>query len=193
MAFSLIGILSIIAQIAGILLLVDFFSGVFHWLEDSYGTEKTPVLGKLVVTPNIIHHHTPRDFVKSPFWHRNVVTASLGALIFAGWSVIFGPSWQIALFCVVGAFCNEFHCWAHRSPAENGPLISTLHRLRILQTPGHHAVHHTDPKNRAYCVLTNFINPALDRIEFWRRLESFVSFVLRVRPRPDTSGLQTEA
>jgi hypothetical protein len=179
--------LTIAIQIVSVLFLVDFFSGVFHWLEDSYATEQTPILGRYVVTPNITHHHHPRDFVKSPFWHRNFLTALLCSLIFAGVSLVFGAPWQLWLFCILGAFCNEFHCWAHRSPEENGPFITALHRLRILQSPQHHAIHHTNPKNRAYCVLTNFTNPLLDRIEFWRHAESLVVFLFRVKPRPDAS------
>jgi ubiquitin-conjugating enzyme E2 variant len=179
--------LVIAAQLAGVLLLIDFLSGFFHWLEDSYGTETTPVLGKLIVIPNLIHHREPRDFVKSAFWRRNVVTACLCLGLSSAYALVFGTSWRVYLFFVLGAFCNEFHCWAHRSPAENGPFIATLHRLRIIQTPGHHAVHHTDPKNRAYCVFTNLMNPMLDRIEFWRRLEGVIAVVLRVRPRLDPS------
>jgi len=179
--------LIIIAQIAGVLILVDFLSGVFHWFEDSYGREDTPVLGKLVVIPNIIHHRHPRRFVNSEFWRRNAVTMLLSLGIFAGVALTAGISWQLYLICALGGFCNEFHCWAHRGPEENGPIITAIHRLRIIQTPAHHAVHHTDPKNRAYCVLTNFTNPVLDRIEFWRRTEAVIAFVFRIRPRPDAS------
>ena len=174
-------------QIIAVLFLVDFLSGVFHWLEDSYASERTPLLGRFIVTPNIIHHHQPRDFVRSPFWHRNIVTMILSAFIFIAVALLFGTTWRLYLLCALGAFCNEFHCWAHRSPQENGPFITALHRLRILQTPHHHATHHTDPKNRAYCVFTNYTNPLLDRIEFWRRTEAVISFIFGIRPRPDAS------
>ncbi len=183
----LTGIIVIAAKAAGIVILVDFFSGVFHWIEDSYGTAETPIIGKLVVIPNLIHHRQPRDFVKSPFWRRNTVTIALSLVIFLGLARIWGVTWELCLFCVLGGLCNEFHCWAHRSPEENGRVITWLHRLRILQTPGHHAVHHTDPKNRAYCVLTNYTNPVLDKMEFWRRTEWVIGLLTGVRPRPDAS------
>jgi len=160
--FTAIGVAQIIAWIVVVILAVDFLSGVFHWLEDSYARPETPVLGRFVVNPNIIHHHHPRDFVKSPFWHRNIVTAMLGGIVFVLAAATMGITWQLILLCGIGAFCNEFHCWAHRSAEENGAVITALHRLRILQTPRHHATHHTDPKNRAYCVLTNYTNPVLD-------------------------------
>jgi ubiquitin-conjugating enzyme E2 variant len=51
--------LQILLQALGVILLADFLTGVFHWLEDAYGTEDTPVLGPLVIKPNIVHHHYP--------------------------------------------------------------------------------------------------------------------------------------
>jgi hypothetical protein len=176
-----------VSQVAGVLILIDFLSGVFHWIEDSYGSEMTPVFGRLVVIPNNIHHRQPRDFVRSAFWHRNIITFILCLSLSISYVLLFGASWRLYLFCGLGAFCNEYHCWAHRSAVENGKLITALHRLRLIQTPRHHAIHHTDPKNRAYCVFTNLINPALDKIEFWRRLEAGVALILRVHPRPDAS------
>ena len=184
---NLIALLLIILQIIAILILVDFFSGFFHWIEDSYFTENIPLIGRFIIIPNIIHHHSPRHFTKSPFWHRNLVTAILCSIIFTFISLLFGATWQVGLFCLVGAFCNEFHCWAHRTQKENGPIISLLHSCSIIQTPSHHSTHHTNPKARAYCVLTNFLNPILDWVEFWRKLEDIVAFIFRIRPRPDQS------
>src|SRR3954470_15441550 len=72
-------------------------------------------------------------------------------------------------------------------------LISFLQRLRLIQTPQHHAKHHTDPKNSAYCVLTNFLNPALDSIRFWDVLERMIWVLFRLRRRVDTSVASTPA
>jgi len=81
------------------------------------------------------------------------------------------------------------HKWAHRTPAENGRLISLLQRARLVQSPAHHARHHTDPKNSHYCVLTNFLNPLLDGIRLWELLEWLILKVLGVRRRLDTPVL----
>jgi len=53
-------ILEILLKTIAILLLVDFISGVLHWLEDAYGNEEWPIIGKQITKPNIIHHHDPR-------------------------------------------------------------------------------------------------------------------------------------
>jgi ubiquitin-conjugating enzyme E2 variant len=74
------------------------------------------------------------------------------------------------------------------SRRENGPLINLLHNLRILQSPKHHAIHHTDPKSTHYCVITEFLNPILERIRFWTRLECSLWRTFRIRRRSDTSN-----
>jgi ubiquitin-conjugating enzyme E2 variant len=71
----------------------------------------------------------------------------------------------------LGINANQIHKWAHRSPPENGPLVSLLQRARLVQTLRHHAFHPADPKYSHYCVLTNFLNPVFDGIRFWPALE----------------------
>ncbi|CAN5804231.1 hypothetical protein BH09VER1_BH09VER1_49720 [soil metagenome] len=168
-----------------IFLLVDFVSGFVHWIEDSYFSENTPVIGPLVVAPNILHHRSPRHFIKGNFWQRNDTTILPCGAILALGTLAGGFHWQLLLFCLALSLSNELHCWAHRSPQENGRVIAFLHKRGWIQTPAHHAVHHTDPKNRAYCTLTNLLNPVLDRLEIWRRLELAIRAVFGIATRPD--------
>ena len=82
---------------------------------------------------------------------------------------------------------NEIHCWTHRSPRENGKIITFLQRAKILQSPRGHAVHHTDPKDRSYCTVTDWLNPLLDRFDFFARLERFVLQTTGLKRRVDES------
>ena len=66
-------------------------------------------------------------------------------------------------------------------------LSGLLQRIRLVQTPRHHALHHTDPKNSHYCVLTNFLNPILDGLRLWDGLEWTIHALLGVHRRTDTS------
>jgi ubiquitin-conjugating enzyme E2 variant len=178
---------TIILEIIATVLIADFVSGFFHWLEDAYGREHWLITGSLVTRPNILRHHEPRYFTRHTWlqssWDLLCVAI---AILLAAW--FFGLlTWQVWLFAVLGANANQIHKWAHRTPAENGFIISTLQRIRLVQTPRHHACHHTDPKNSHYCVLTDFLNPVLDGIRFWERLEGLIWMMFRVRRRPDTS------
>jgi hypothetical protein len=176
-----------LAQVFGLVLLADLVAGVVHWLEDAYGTEKTPIVGPLFIRPNIVHHHFPRFFTRLTWWQSSWDLALLGAL---GLGVAWGfgcLTWQLALFVVVGVNANQVHKWAHRTRTENGPVISFFQDIHVLQSPRQHAIHHTDPKNTYYCPITNVLNPVLEKISFWPRLEKAIERVTGLRHRDDTS------
>ena len=180
-------ILSIALQVPLIVAAADFLAGVVHWLEDAYGHEDTPVLGPLVIRPNIVHHHHPRFFTHFGWFYSSWMLLVVGVAVLLGaWA--FGVlSWQLALFVAISVNANEVHKWSHRTRAENGRIISALQDWRILQTPRQHAVHHTDPKNTYYCPITNIVNPILEHLHFWQGLEAIIERVTGVKHREDTS------
>jgi ubiquitin-conjugating enzyme E2 variant len=177
----------VIVEIIVAVLVADFLSGLFHWLEDAYGREDWPLIGRLVTKPNILHHHDPRYFTRHSWFQSSWLLLCIGfAVVVIAW--LFGVlTWQVWLVVILGANANQIHKWAHQTPSENGPFISLLQRIRLIQTPRHHGRHHTNPKNSHYCVLTNFLNPILDGIKLWNTLESVIGALSGVRRRIDTS------
>ena len=180
--------LQVLLQALGVILLADFLAGVFHWLEDAYGTEDTPVLGPLVIKPNIVHHHYPRSFTKLTWWQSSWELLLIGALIIGvvAWAGVL--TWHVWLFVLLCANANQVHKWSHQTRAENGRVVSFLQDCWILQTPRQHALHHTDPKNTYYCPLTNLLNPALEAVRFWDCLESVIETLTGATHRQDTSN-----
>jgi hypothetical protein len=180
--------LQTILQALGVILLADFVAGLVHWLEDAYGTEATPVIGALMIKPNIIHHHYPRHFTKNNWWQSSWDLLALGMIIL-GLAACFGYfNWQVVLFILISVNSNQVHKWSHMTRAEVGPVVAFLQDIRVLQTPRQHALHHTDPKNTYYCPVTNFMNPALEVIDFWGRLEALIEFFSGISHRLDTSN-----
>jgi ubiquitin-conjugating enzyme E2 variant len=171
----------------GCIVLVDFLSGLVHWLEDAYGQPDWPISGKWITQPNILHHHDGRHFIRHSWAHRADALLLMGGMTVMVCYCLGCLNWMVWLVVLVGVNANEFHKWAHCSKAENGRLITLLHRLRILQTPAHHAHHHRGGKNTHYCVVTNFVNPILDAIRLWDILEWVVFQVTRVPRRNDDS------
>ena len=174
-------------KVLACVLIADFLSGLFHWIEDTFFDLETPVIGRWVVRHNIVHHHDPRAFVAKSWYRsaRSTMFLSAAGLTLAAAAGYF--NWMTLLVALLCANANEIHKWSHRTRRENGPLIVALQRLRILQTPAHHAAHHRNGKDTHYCVIINFMNPVLDALDFWRGLEWLLCRCLGLRKRPDAS------
>ena len=180
-------ILNISWQAPLVILAAELVAGFVHWFEDAYIRDDTPVVGRLVGRPNTVHHHFPRYMTRHNWWQssRELVLLSAIPVLAAWW--LHCLTWHVWLFAALSANANEFHKWSHRTRKENGRIISLLQDAHILQTAKHHARHHTDPKNSHYCTVTNFLNPVLDRICFWDRLEWLLARTIGLKRRPDTS------
>ncbi|MDJ0920917.1 MAG: fatty acid desaturase CarF family protein [Henriciella sp.] len=173
-------------KVFGGLYLADAISGVFHWFEDRYGNPKWPVLGH-TIRENQQHHHTPRSFLKGTLWTRNREVWAIGTVFliifyFVGWLNLFTGA-----AVIFGMFANEIHAAAHRSPKENGPVITALQKTGLMQSHKHHAAHHRKGKDSHYCVMTNHLNPALERLQVFQRLERLIKWSTGVVPRLDDS------
>lgn len=172
----------------GAVLLADFFSGLVHWAEDAYARADTPLIGKWIGKANIEHHIKPRAFVA-----RNYLQSSWDLVLLAV-VVLLGAAWLDRLSCAVWVFAiavanaNQIHKWAHRAPHENGWLITSLQKLKLLQTQRHHGRHHSGKKDSYYCSITNFVNPILEELEFWNLLERFNARVFGLTRKPDPSS-----
>ncbi len=179
--------LSLLAQFAATVFTAEFAAGFVHWFEDAYIRERTPVVGRFIGRPNIVHHHYPRFMTRHTWWQSSwdLVLISV-ALLVAAWG--FGMlTWHVWLFTILAANANEFHKWEHRTRKENGRVISFLQDIKLLQTSKHHALHHTDPKNSHYCTITNVLNPVLDTLRFWDSLEWLLAKAIGLKRQPDTS------
>ncbi len=170
-------------ELVAVWLLVDFVSGVTHWAEDSYGRETTPVIGRWVVGPNLLHHRDASAFVSRNWLASSWDLAAAGATILAVAGLAGMLTWHVGLFVLLGANANQIHKWNHMRRSHVPLAIRALQRLYLLQSPRHHAQHHRGTKDSHYCVITELLNPLLDRVGWWRMLERLLTPFLGL-PRP---------
>ncbi|MBL9189484.1 MAG: hypothetical protein JNK23_18520 [Opitutaceae bacterium] len=177
-----------LAQALGVVMLADFVAGVVHWLEDAYGSPDTPVVGPILIRPNIVHHHFPRFFTKLSWWQSSwdIVLVAAALLAVAWWAGLL--TWHVWLFAFVAVNANQVHKWSHQTRKENGPIVSFFQDIGLLLSPRQHAIHHSDPKNTFYCPITNLLNPVLERIRFWPRAEWLIERATGISHRKDTSN-----
>ena len=176
----------VLGQAAGVYLLVDFISGIIHWSEDRYGSETTPFVGN-AIRKNILHHHRPRHITRIPLWEAASPTFFIALSLFGLGTLLGFFGWQLLFLMLLGMNVNTVHRWAHSTPRELPWVIRTLQRLRLIQTPKHHAIHHGLPRVTHYCAFTNWLNPVLEKIRFWRGVEWCIATLTGIHPREDDS------
>ncbi len=168
-------------QIFGLYILADFFTGLFHWWEDTYGNPKWLIIGKHLIMPNLNHHIKPRAIVESTYWHRVKLSVLVAIVLIAILALCQVLNWQICFFLLLASQGNEFHAITHRTERENGAFITLLQKLKILQSKKEHGLHHTKPYDKNFCVMTSFTNGILAKFNFWFHLEEFFS-LLGIKP-----------
>lgn len=153
----------------------DFLTGLFHWWEDRYSDPNWPIIGKLVAEPNLRHHEDPLHFTKGNYFYRNYTTLIPCLIIFF---LIFPNKWCI--IPLMASQANEIHCWSH---LKCNWFIRMLQSTGIIQGPKSHLIHHKSPYEVRFCVMTDWLNPFLDTLQFWRLLEvvAFKFFGWKVR------------
>ena len=179
---------TLLVQGVATVLLADFVSGVVHWAEDAYARPTTPLLGR-VARDNLRHHWRPREFLARS-WLRSSWDLALGGALVVGIAAAAGwLSWHVVLFAVLVVNANQIHKWAHMNRSELPFLVGVLQRLYLLQTARHHGRHHAGTRTTHYCVITNFLNPLLEEIGLWSRLEAAIERWSGVRRRNEAEEL----
>lgn len=158
-------------------LLADLLAGFWHWIEDRYFEEHWPLIGEYVAKPNNLHHKKPTAFLVHSYWQRNWTTLLPAAI---GFLLTF-PNPLCLVFLFVSQ-ANEIHAWAH-SKGKVSSWIAALQRTGLIQSPKHHADHHRNPFDVKYCVMSDWLNPILDHVQFWHRLERVIHAVTGLRPK----------
>lgn len=157
--------------------LADLLAGSVHWIADRFFEPTTPLLGPLLIAPFREHHEDPLGITRHDFFEVSGNNALVVVPIVAILASLPLAADTTSRFLVVvaisatlaGVATNLFHAWAH-SPSP--PRVARLlHVSGLVLTPGRHARHHRGDHDRAYCVTSGWLNPILDRIEFFGRLE----------------------
>ena len=170
-----IAIVSYIGCFAVSVLIADLLSGLIHWADDTWlAPGKSALLDRFIVTDNIDHHRNPGNIRTASYWGINRVTIALAAVVTALLLLFHVHAWEAYLVIALLSHSNQVHRWAHSS--NNPRIVTFLQRYGILQSAAHHAKHHKNPYASRYCAITEYLNPVLDRIRFWRALENVVAF-----------------
>jgi ubiquitin-conjugating enzyme E2 variant len=111
---KLLGSIVWIALEAGLTVLcAEVFAGFVHWFEDAYIREDTPLIGRWMGRPNIIHHHYPRYMTRNNWWQSNYDVVIFGMCVVTTAWLAGVLTWEVWLFAVLCA--NATRCTSGRT------------------------------------------------------------------------------
>jgi plasmanylethanolamine desaturase len=170
----------------------DFGSGFVHWLADTWGTAEWPIIGKALIRPFREHHVDQKEITRHGFIETNgnncfisSPVATIAALLPDGTFCFFLAAMTFSM-CLAIFGTNQFHKWAHMDSPP--PYARVLQRANLILPPEHHAVHHTAPFAKYYCITVGWLNEALFRLRFFQILEKIVVRLTGLIPREDDIG-----
>jgi len=170
----------------------DFFSGVFHWIADTWGSLDTPVIGNTFIRSFREHHLDPTAIAHHDVFEANGDNCMIAVPMLMLTSFIhvknddiyylFVHNFVVTL-CFWVSLTNQIHKWSHtyRLPA----FVSWMMSCGLILSKKDHAVHHRNPFDKYYCITNGWLNPWLANIEFWKRLEAVITYVTGAIPRED--------
>ena len=172
-----IGLFVLLSGVVAGYLLADLLAGVVHWIADRFFERDTRILGPMLIAPFREHHDDALGITRHDFFEvtgNNALVTIPVVLLVAAFPISSGPFNHFLL--AIGAsstlflfLTNQFHRWAHM-PEPPGP-VRWLHATGLVLTPSRHARHHRGGHDCAYCVTSGWLNPLLDGLGLFDRLE----------------------
>jgi hypothetical protein len=162
-------------------LLADFLSGIGHWYEDKVLNK--PNLYKFlddIQRDNEIHHDVPSAMTRYTFWQTINTTALITVPITILLFLLDAPT-ILTLAAFFATFANQVHKYSHMPKGKRPKWVLLLQGTGLFITFEQHQSHHFDENGLvkkqnakiAYCPMTSWLNPVLDKINFWTHLERF--------------------
>lgn len=159
--------------------MADFLAGLVHWYEDKV-LDKALWYTTLeqISKDNELHHLNPVAMTRFSMWE-NIKTTAVITLPLSVVLYFLGLPMIVWLTVFFGTFGNLVHRFAHLPKGKRPAFVRFMQKTGLFITFEQHNKHHFEGKNVikkedakiCYCPMTTWLNPLLDKINFWSFLE----------------------
>jgi plasmanylethanolamine desaturase len=94
-------------------------------------------------------------------------------------------NWMIIFGVILGILTNEIHKWSHMVHSKPHRIIRFLQSAGLIISHEKHHAHHQGKFDSDYCIINGWMNPFLDKIDFWRKMERLITKYTGCIPRQD--------
>ena len=147
------------------LIVTDLISGLLHVvLDNPRSLALAPIRGLAQGFQR--HHQNPSNIYEMPLYqHLYVMHMPLTFLFIAVLPFQDAGMYVVFLSLVVGLHVMQMaHLWAHLPPDRVRGAVRLLHRSRVLLSKPEHDLHHTQPFDKDFCIMTGICNRPLNAL-----------------------------
>jgi ubiquitin-conjugating enzyme E2 variant len=151
--------------VAFCLVVTDLISGLLHVvLDNPRSLGLAPIRGLAQGFQR--HHQNPSNIYEMPLYQHLYVMHMPLTFLFVAILPFRDPGMYVVfLSMVVGLHVMQMaHLWAHL-PLERVPsFVRVLHRTRVLLSKRQHDLHHTEPFDKDFCIMSGVCNRPLNAV-----------------------------
>ncbi len=170
------------------ILIADFVTIFFHWVEDTYFdyNMKIPFLRQIALD-NELHHYYPRSIISYSYMENASVTTTLAVLlsyiIYSYYpDVVNKYKLTFIVFIIFASIANILHRFLHLRECEKSDFYKFLQKYIISDSEQHRTHHRESDKN--YGVLFNFTNNLVTNLGIFTLLETILASIgIHKKPR----------
>ncbi len=123
------------------------------------------------------HHSAPWTITKRGFANNvHKLCIPFGVVPMALITAIASPSTALffTFFCIFEILSQEFHKWSHMTKGECPSWVNWMQSVGLSVSRKPHALHHMEPFDGNYCIISGICNKPLDSSGLFRRLEHLI-------------------
>jgi hypothetical protein len=183
----------ILVTLLAAMFVADFVSGFLHWMFDTWWSETTPIVRRMVIMVREHHVYPGRIFKFGIFhdagtlsWITVFLTLPLYVAVWLTKVTTMAQGYFVlgaVVTTVLIVFMLEFHKAGHSPCAPS--WVRALQKLGLVLSPKHHLAHHHGAHDRNYCLINGHVDRTLGALGIWRFFERIVTLVTGAVPARD--------